>query len=72
MSTHRPHSPNRGLNCLFTISKLADQRRVSLTTLLEHTAAELPRALRFPEHACTAIRLDAAQYTSPRFRQPPG
>jgi PAS domain S-box-containing protein len=71
MATHRPQSPNRGLNCLFTISKLADQRQVSLTTLLERTAAELPKALRFPESACAAIRLDTIQCTSEQFRPPP-
>jgi PAS domain S-box-containing protein len=71
MSVHQSPSPNRGLNCLFSLSKLADQRQASLTTLLEQTAAELPKALRFPASACAAIRLETLQCTSDHFRQTP-
>ncbi|WP_319523612.1 ATP-binding protein [Breoghania sp.] len=71
MSTHRPQRPNRGLNCLFSISNLASQEQVSLPTLLEHAAAELPQTLRFPESACAAIRLGTIRCTSDPFRQTP-
>jgi PAS domain S-box-containing protein len=71
MDRHRRERPNRELNCLFTISKIANRRGIPLADLLAEVVRELPAALRFPDIACAGIRLDSKRYATDNFLQTP-
>jgi PAS domain S-box-containing protein len=71
MDRHRRKRPNRELNCLFTISRIADRRGIPLADRLGEVVRELPGALRFPDIACASIRLDSKLHATDNFLQTP-
>ncbi|BBO70843.1 hypothetical protein DSCA_47730 [Desulfosarcina alkanivorans] len=71
MDTSRREWLNRGLDCLFTLSKMANQSQLPLGRLLDQVVRELPAALRFPKIACAGIRLESALHATDNFLSTP-
>lgn len=57
------------LDCLLAISRAREDRRASLAETLDRVIREVPRAWRFPEHACVRVVLDDAVRQSGPFEQ---
>jgi PAS domain S-box-containing protein len=71
MEKYRRECSNRGLECLFSISRIASQRGFSLQDRLEQVVRKLPAALRYPDIACVGIHFDAILYATDNFRPTP-
>ncbi len=71
MGKQQRKGPGNELNCLFSISKIANQQSLSLADMLGRMARELPAALRRPDVACGSIHLEDTLYTTDNFLQTP-
>lgn len=71
MNKYRRGCSNRGLDGLFSISRIANQRGLSLQDRLNQVVRELPATLRFPDIACIGIHLDAILHATDNFRSTP-
>jgi len=57
------------LNCLYSLSDLAQKRDVSLPQVLQTTAELLPSAWQYPEAACARITFEGQVFTTDDFRE---
>ncbi len=55
------------LNCLYSLSKLADSRDMQLGDFLQQTVIVIPEAWQYPEITCARIVLNEAQHVTGNF-----
>lgn len=65
------HERNKELNCLYGISKLADDPKNALSDILEGAVNILPRSYQYPEIAVGRLILEDRHYTTDGFRETP-
>ncbi len=56
------------LNCLYTISRLVEQHRTSLESILQGVAEILPPSWQYPDKCCARLTLYNKQYSTMDFR----
>ena len=69
--THALKERVKELNCLYSISGIAEKHGFDLDIILERTAEIIPGAWQHPEIACCRIRLWDKLVKSPDFRETP-
>jgi ATP/maltotriose-dependent transcriptional regulator MalT len=57
------------LNCLYSLSKLADKEDIPLSELLQGVANLLPPAWQYPEVTCGRVVVDSEEYKTKNFKQ---
>ena len=65
------HERVKELNCLYSISKLVDQRRTSLDRILRGAVSIIVDAWQYPEVAAARITVNGADQQSPGYRETP-
>ena len=69
-SEHDLQERIKELNCLYGISKLADERELSIEDVLESVVVDLiPPAMQYPDITVGRIKFSGKSYTTPGFKE---
>ncbi len=68
---HKLDERVKELNCLYGISRLAEDRRISLDDLLQKIIELVPLSWQYPEITCARILLSDREFATPGFEKTP-
>ncbi len=57
------------LNCLYSISKLAEKENITIEEMLQGTVDIIPPSWQYPEITCSQIRFDDKKYKTDNFKK---